>query len=139
MSRICGKRSMLLDGANDVSARSPMSRPAPNNLQQRILSAVILLPFLGLTVWIGGAWVPIVDAICTVVALHELYQLFALGGYHPRAVGYFCAVLFVAAATLQTAIKVDLIGLTLIVTIIATLVAEFPRPQHEGALLAWAL
>ncbi len=116
-----------------------MSRPALGNLAQRVLSATILLPVLGLTVWAGGGWFIAGALLCTLLALHELYRLFAHAGYHPRPIGYFCAILFILAAVLRPRLPIDLVGLALLLTIMGTLGSELPGKQHEGSLVAWAL
>ena len=128
-----------MNGASAVSAVFPMSRPAPGNLVQRVLSAVVLLPLLLLTIWIGGAWLVAVALICTILGLHELYQLFAHTGYHPRPVGYMCAVLFLLAAVLQAGAGIDLLGLVLFLTVVGTLGFELAYKQHDRSLFAWAL
>lgn len=128
-----------MDSASDVSARSPTSRTTPSNLVQRLLSAAVLIPLLALTVWLGGVWVVGAAAVCAVVALRELYQLFGHTGYRPRRVGYVCAVLFVLVAAVAAPLQANLLGLVLLISIIAPLLGEFPRRQREGSLLAWAL
>jgi phosphatidate cytidylyltransferase len=85
-------------------------------------------------VWLVGA-----AAVCTLLGLRELYQLFEHTGYRPRPVGYICALLFLLAAALHRGTRIDLFGLVLILTVIATLGFELVHKQREGSLLAWAL
>ena len=99
----------------------------------------MLLPLLLLTVWVGGSWMVAVAGACVLIGLHELYQLFAHTGYRPRLIGYICALLFVVAAVLRQLLQIDLTGLVLLATILAPLIAELLRKQHEGSLVAWSL
>ncbi len=99
----------------------------------------MLLPLVALVVWLGGPWILAAVAASTLLGLHELYQLFAHTGYRPRTVGYICALLFVAAGALRAPLQLDLTGLVLLATIVAPLIAEFPRKEREGSLVAWAL
>lgn len=119
--------------------RSPTTRLAPTNLLQRLLSAAVLLPLILLTAWLGGLWVDAVVLATALLALHELYQLFAHTGHRPRTIGYVCTALLVAAAALQSRLEFNLTGLALLISIVATLVGELPRRQREGSLQAWAL
>lgn len=116
-----------------------MTRPAPSNLLQRLLSAAVLLPLLALTAWAGGLWVDAVVLLATLLALYEVYQLFEHTGQRPRKIGYLCATLLIGAAVLQSRAGLDLTGLALLVVIVAPLVGELPRRQREGSLLAWSL
>jgi phosphatidate cytidylyltransferase len=130
---------MPLDSASDASVRSPTTRPPPSNLIQRLVSAAVLLPLVVLIVWLGGLWVDAVVVAATLLILNELYQIFEHTGQRPRTIGYICATLLIAAASLRTRVSFDFTGLALLTTIIAPLVGEFPRRQREGSLLSWTL
>ena len=129
---------MPLDSVSDASARSP-TRTAPSNLLQRLLSATVLLPLIALTVWLGGPWVDAVVLATALLALRELYRLFAHTGQRPRTIGYICAALLIAAAAFRPHLGFDLTGMALLIAIVAPLVGEFPREQRDGSLQAWAL
>src|SRR5688572_16876233 len=106
---------MPLDSANGVSAPSRMILPAQTNLLQRLLSSAVLLPVIGLTVWLGGIWVVLLVAGCTLLGIHELYQLFTHMGHRPRTIGYLCGILFIVAAWQATSQR-DLAGPVLAAT-----------------------
>ena len=112
---------------------------ALSNLAQRILSSLVLFPLLVLMVWLGGAWVVGAAAVCALLSLFELYQLFAHTGYTPRPVGYICALLFILAAAANPSVSGELVGLVLIVTLVATLGLELVRRDRNGMLVAWSL
>jgi len=127
-----------MDSANAVSERSP--KALDQNLLQRILSSVVLLPIVALIVWWGEPLVSLTVAALAMVALHELYSLFRGGGYLPRrSAGYLSVVLFVIAAVLRSYVPLDWTGFALITAIIASLSVELPRRDRQSALLHWAL
>jgi phosphatidate cytidylyltransferase len=128
-----------LDSASGDSAVSQTARPALSNLAQRVLSAAVLLPVLGMIVWLGDWWVFAVVLLCTMLALQELFAIFARTGTTPRPVGYLCAALFVLGTALSRGSPTMFTGLVLFVAIVAPLVGELNRRQREGILVAWAL
>ena len=128
-----------MDSANGVSAPARMSRPAPSNLIQRVLSAMVLLPALAIGVWLGGIWVILLASLATLVGLYELYGIFASTGHRPRRLGYLYALLFIVAAAARPYVEADLTGLALVVVILASLIAEMPRHDRSDALLSWSL
>ena len=75
----------------------------------------------------------------TALSLYELYHIFTFAGYHPRAIGYLCAVGFVLAASTASRIGSDITGFALLFAVVATLVAELPREERHGSMLAWSL
>lgn len=123
---------------SDASAASQASQSKPNNLVQRTLSALVLLPLLLLLVWVGGIWFDLATAMCAALALHELFQMFAHSGYPPRRIGYFCLLLFLLAAAFGPRFGIDA-GLALLGSVVVSLLAELPRREREVSFLRWAL
>lgn len=111
-----------------------------SNLFQRIRSALILLPCVAFVVWWGEPLVSIVVMLAAVLALHELYGIFQIGGHAPRRLsGYLSVVLFVLAAVIGTRTDRDLAGNALAGAIMVSLGWEVMRGDRQGQLINWAL
>ncbi len=113
-------------------------------LAKRVLSVIVLLPFvLGLIYW--GFWpVVFLTAAGIGIALLELYNVLRLVGYYPRFfAGMTSALFFCLAAVLDgilpTALAVDWVGVALAGSILLTLVTELVRREHHESLVNWAL
>jgi phosphatidate cytidylyltransferase len=130
---------MPSNSENGVSAGSPTSRSTHSNLVQRVLSALILLPLLLFTVWLGGGLYVVVALVCGLLALYELFQLFAHTPYRPRAIGYICVALLMVAATWQSQVAEELVNASLAFAVLATLSVEVWRREHSGSLYNWTL
>lgn len=128
-----------MDTVNADSAPSPQRRLSLSNLQQRLLSALVLVPVLFALNWLGSWWVAGTVLLIVLLALRELYSMFAVGGYRPHAAGYVVAVALVAVAVVRTRWNLDLAGFMLALALILTLAAELPRRDHAGSLLNWTL
>jgi phosphatidate cytidylyltransferase len=126
-----------MDSANAASAGS---RANKSSLAVRAASALTLLPLILFLVWWSVWSVALAVVIATIIGLLELYSAFAAGGYRPRTVlGLAIGLALVAAATFQPFVDFDLLPLVLASSILASLIAELPRHDHDGALSAWAL
>ena len=126
-----------MDSANAASAASP---PNKSSLTSRVISALVLLPVIALLVW-WSVW-PVVAAVvvATVVGLLELYGAFAAGSYQPRTgLGIGIGLALVLVVALQPFVTFGLLPLALTGAILASLIAELLRPNHEGALPGWGL
>jgi phosphatidate cytidylyltransferase len=68
-------------------------------LIQRVLSAALLIPIVGVAVYLGGAWLAVIVALATLLAGWEFYRLLYRGGYRPSmALGLLLiAILLVGA------------------------------------------
>lgn len=111
-----------------------------SNLFQRIGSALVLLPLIVFVAWFGEPLVSIIVMLAAVLALHELYSVFHIGGYTPRRLaGYLSVVLFVLAAVIGTRTDRDLAGSALAVAIMASLAWEVVRKDREHQLINWSL
>jgi phosphatidate cytidylyltransferase len=126
-----------MDSANAASAGS---QKQSSSLGQRVLSALILLPLVVVLVWWSSWAVAITVAAVACVALGELYDAFAHGGFRPRsAVGFCTAIGLVVAAALRPYVAFDLLELVLMLAVIGSLLAELPRHHREAVLPSWAL
>lgn len=110
-----------------------------SNLAQRILSAVVLLPFLAVVIWLGGWWVAGAALVAALLGYHELQRMFEAGGYHPHAGGYALVAVLVGAAAVQVRWNIALLGPALTLTVIAPLGLVMARRDLAGALVNWAL
>lgn len=128
---------MTMDSANAASAGSQKQR---SSLGQRVLSAVVLLPLVVLLVWWSPWAVAVTVAAVACVAVAELYDAFAHGGFRPRyAVGFGMVVGLVAAAALRPYIGFDLLGPVLMLAVIGSFLVEMARHNRETVLPSWAL
>ena len=126
-----------MDSANAASAGS---RANKSSLAVRAASALTLLPLILFLVWWSVWSVAFTVAVATVIGLLELYSAFAAGGYRLRTtLGIVIGLALVAAATFQPLVAFDLLPLILAGSILASLIGELPRHDHDGALPAWAL
>lgn len=128
---------MNMDSANAASAASPKQR---SSLGLRVLSAAVLLPLIILLAWWSRWTVAAAVALAALIALAELYEAFAHGGFHPRyVVGFATVAGLVGAATLRPYVGADALALVLMLSIIGSLLAEMPRHSRETVLPHWAL
>lgn len=54
-------------------------------LRQRVLSAVVLIPVVGMGVYLGGPWLALLIGLAALLAGREFYALLRKGGYWPSA------------------------------------------------------
>jgi len=128
---------MTMDSANAGSAVSPANK---SSLASRVLSALVLLPVIALLVWWSIWSVVATIMVVLVIGLSELYAAFVAGGYRPRTrLGLGIGLALAASVALRPLLAVDLVALTLTGSIMASLIAELARGDHEAALPSWAL
>ena len=126
-----------MDSANAASAVSPANK---GSLASRVISALVLLPVIIILVWWSAWSVAAVVVVATVIGLLELYGAFGIGGYRPRSgLGLGIALALVLSTALQPRVSISLLPLVLTGAIVASLIVELLRPNHEAALPSWAL
>ncbi len=87
-----------------------LTRHLSQSLGQRLLSAAVALPVLGVVVWAGRPWIAVVAALAVIWGLRELYSMFRAAGYRPIPwAGSFLAVGLLAAAALDSGVLVLLV------------------------------
>jgi len=80
------------------------------SLGQRLLSAAVALPVLGVVVWAGTLWVAVVTALAAIWGLRELYPLFVAAGYRPIPwAGSLLAMGLLTVAALNSGVLVLLV------------------------------
>lgn len=68
-------------------------------LYTRVLSAVVLIPIVGVVVYLGGFWFALVVGLAALLAGYEFYGLLRKGGYGPStALGLLLIVLLLLGA-----------------------------------------
>jgi phosphatidate cytidylyltransferase len=127
-----------MDSANAVS--EPSRKLLANNLVQRVLSAVVILPAIAFIVWWGEPLASLTVIALAILALRELFGLFRGGGYVPRrSAGYLSVAVFVFSASLRRYVPFDWTGFALVTAIVASLSVELPRRNRQNSLVHWAL
>jgi phosphatidate cytidylyltransferase len=99
-----------------------------------------LLPGLVWVAWFGGAAIAIVVTIAAMLALRELYAMFAHAGYRARLVpGFLCLLLMIGAAIVRAADGPDLSGAALACALLLSVGFELLPRDRDGTLPAWSL
>jgi phosphatidate cytidylyltransferase len=115
-------------------------------LGKRVLSAAVLIPLVIALVWFGG-WVAFAGALLTLLlAMWELWRMFAHKGWHPPlALSAAVSIAFLVAATLwHTGVAVGTLALLVGLSISALLIASIgwlmlSRRSITGSLRDWTL
>ncbi|GAC1353654.1 MAG: phosphatidate cytidylyltransferase [Herpetosiphon sp.] len=109
------------------------------NLVQRLASSAVLLPILGVVVWLGGWWVYLTVLCVVLLAVHELFALLRTGGYRPRSVGYIVASAAVLAAVTAALGRGDVLAPILTACVLVSIAFELSQHDGKTALPNWGV
>jgi phosphatidate cytidylyltransferase len=106
-------------------------------LGQRVLSAAVLIPVVGLAVYLGGSWLAVVVGLATLLAGWEFYALLRKGGHGPSTA---LGLLFIALL-LQSAYqpKWELAQPAVTGVVMLTLAWQLFRAHSLAPMVDWAL
>ena len=114
-----------------------LTRHLLQSLGQRLLSAAVALPVLGVVVWAGTPWIAVVAALAAIWGLRELYSMFRAAGYRPIPwAGILLGVGLLAAAALNSGVLVLLVLGSGVGLLLALALLLQGRGRGPGAWLA---
>jgi phosphatidate cytidylyltransferase len=106
-------------------------------LIQRVLSALVLIPIVGVCLFFGGFWFLALVTAVAMLAAHEFFGLMKLKGYAPvYLLGMGSTLLLVIGGMYP---DLPLASLTLGVTTMLVMVLKLVKGNLPGSLESWAL
>jgi len=122
---------------SEDSWHSGWDRAGKRLLRMRILSAIVLIPIVGVAVYLGGAFFALTVGVAALLAGHEFYTLLRKGGYKPSAV----LGLLLISLLLLGAYKPDwgLIRPAITGMVILTLGWQLFQVDSQAPVVDWAL
>jgi len=114
-------------------------------LRQRVLSAVVVLPFILVSIWFGPPWFSLLIAVAGLLGVIEFYSMFANGRLRASYyIGMLWVLFFVCHAhytdaydseTTQSIVTAVLVGSAVLVSV---LIALHRRSSEERLVVRWS-
>lgn len=109
-------------------------------MRVRLISAIILVFFACLAVFLGGWWLFALYGIGMMIAAFEYYNMTRLGNHNPLWIPALGLIGCLFLNTLWRAVlPFDFTGLILVIAVSLPALWELTRKNHSGFLLDWAL
>jgi phosphatidate cytidylyltransferase len=114
-------------------------------LRQRVLSAVVVLPFILVSIWFGPPWFSLLIAVAALLGVIEFYSMFANGKLQASYyIGMLWVLFFVCHAhyadaydseTTRSIVTSVLVGSAVLVSV---LIARLRRSSEERLVVRWS-
>lgn len=105
----------------------------------RVLTAVIAIPIVLATLWLGGWWAFAIAALASGLCVYELDTMMRHEGYHPLILVSAALVLLLLVAAMLPQQRLPLLEIGIALALLISLPALFFRKNLQGAMLDWSL